>query len=340
MELFDKLERYLERGVNGAFAKVFRAEVQPVEITSAMRRSIDDHVVSTDKSQRLIVPNLFIVELSTSDFDTLVTEYEADFADELIASTVEHVESQHYQLGGPVSVQFTKDNTLVTGVFRLRSSIARQVQPVGSKSYDGRRSFRVVPMRSSDNPYALQRVVEAPHGVGDSRWQFKDGFAQDYAEFDGPPCSTDSRPVADHRSTLSSRTPLPRSTVMAHAVGGLASGSVYRAEHRLSPAVPRKLKQRPWLNIEGERYPLIGAISIIGRDDDVDIMLDDPRISRKHSEIRVTFDGPHLVMSIRDLCSTNGTYVNGDLIDSTHLHDDDHITVGCTRIIIHGSGSR
>ncbi len=44
-------------------------------------------------------------------------------------------------------------------------------------------------------------------------------------------------------------------------------------------------QSRPWLDVDGDRYPLMGAITVIGRDDDADIMLDDPGISRRHSEI-------------------------------------------------------
>jgi pSer/pThr/pTyr-binding forkhead associated (FHA) protein len=76
----------------------------------------------------------------------------------------------------------------------------------------------------------------------------------------------------------------------------------------------------------------MGAITILGRDDAADIILDDPGISRRHSEIRVTQDGPHTVATIRDLGSTNGTYVNGERITSEHLHDGDRVTVGRTSI--------
>ena len=38
MGLLDSFERGLERDVNGAFAKTFRSGVQPVEISSALRR--------------------------------------------------------------------------------------------------------------------------------------------------------------------------------------------------------------------------------------------------------------------------------------------------------------
>ena len=79
---------------------------------------------------------------------------------------------------------------------------------------------------------------------------------------------------------------------------------------------------------DGERYPLMGAMTVLGRDDSADIVLDDPGISRRHSEIRVTTDGPHLVASIRDLNSTNGTFVNSERISSQRLADGDRITVG------------
>ena len=91
---------------------------------------------------------------------------------------------------------------------------------------------------------------------------------------------------------------------------------------RVNPA------DRPWLDVDGERYPLMGAMTVLGRDDVADIVLDDPGISRRHSEIRVTTDGPHLVASIRDLNSTNGTFVNSERISSQRLTDGDRITVG------------
>ena len=103
--------------------------------------------------------------------------------------------------------------------------------------------------------------------------------------------------------------------------------------------------QRPWLNIDGERYPLIGALTVIGRDEIADIILDDPGISRRHCEVRVTNDGPHLVTSIRDLGSTNGTYVGKP--DGTYpsdplppneghqLADDERVYLGAwTRVVV------
>lgn len=101
-----------------------------------------------------------------------------------------------------------------------------------------------------------------------------------------------------------------------------------------APAPPRRPNpaDRPWLDVDGERYPLMGAMTILGRDDSADIILDDPGISRRHSELRVTLDGRHFVTTIRDLGSTNGTFVNGERVSSSHLDDGDRITVGRTSV--------
>jgi hypothetical protein len=91
--------------------------------------------------------------------------------------------------------------------------------------------------------------------------------------------------------------------------------------------------QRPWLEVDGDHYPLLAAITILGRDNTADVILDDPGISRQHTEIRVTSDGPHLIANIRDLGSTNGTFVNGERITSQRLTDGDRVNVGRTALI-------
>ena len=80
----------------------------------------------------------------------------------------------------------------------------------------------------------------------------------------------------------------------------------------------------------------MGSITILGRDDGADIILDDPGISRRHTEFRVTTDGPHFVTTIRDLGSTNGTFVNGERITSEHLEAGVRVTVGRTSITFRG----
>jgi hypothetical protein len=273
--LFDRVEQRLERAVNGAFARAFKSEVQPVEIASAIRRAMDDRAAVLGQG-RTIVPNLFTVELSDTDYDRL-GGYDEELEIELIAAAQEHAESQRYQPGGPLQVNFASANDLETGVFRLRTSTARRP---GNAPKRGEEGYAAAPAPSPVTPPAAAPVPSPRH-----------------TDDDGLEATQRQAPVAP-------------------------------------PAQPRRVNpaDRPWLDVDGERYPLMGAMTVLGRDDTADIILDDPGISRRHSEIRVTNDGPHLVASIRDLHSTNGTFVNSERISSQRLSDGDEITVGRTTV--------
>lgn len=62
-----------------------------------------------------------------------------------------------------------------------------------------------------------------------------------------------------------------------------------------------------------------------------DILLDDEKISRTHAMFFLDGDGPSVV----DLLSTNGTYVNGQQVMDSDLHNGDIVHVGKTRLIVH-----
>ena len=93
------------------------------------------------------------------------------------------------------------------------------------------------------------------------------------------------------------------------------------------------------LDLEGDRYPLLGAMTVLGRDTDCAIVVEDVNASRRHSEIRVTVDGPRLVATVKDLGSTNGTWVNGERVTSQRLTNGDRLTVGRTSFV-YRSGRR
>jgi hypothetical protein len=42
MGVLDRFEKGIERAVNGAFARAFRSQVQPVELASALRKAADE----------------------------------------------------------------------------------------------------------------------------------------------------------------------------------------------------------------------------------------------------------------------------------------------------------
>ena len=79
---------------------------------------------------------------------------------------------------------------------------------------------------------------------------------------------------------------------------------------------------------------------MIGRDAGADLVVDDPGVSRRHAEIRISHDGPRQQVMIRDMGSTNGSYVNGDQVGTEQLTEGDRLTVGSTTLIFHAEGGR
>jgi hypothetical protein len=82
----------------------------------------------------------------------------------------------------------------------------------------------------------------------------------------------------------------------------------------------------------GEIYAIEGR-SRIGRSDDGEIVLLDPSVSRAHAIVEVR-EGEALV---RDLGSTNGTYVNGRRIETGTLRNGDELRFGNTRMLFETS---
>src|SRR4051812_36919988 len=76
----------------------------------------------------------------------------------------------------------------------------------------------------------------------------------------------------------------------------------------------------------GKKYNLERSTFNIGRSTRADIQIDQESVSRNHAKIVNT--GKSIIL--RDLGSTNGTYVNDDLIDEYVLRDGDLIKIGRT----------
>lgn len=252
---------------------------------------------AVSSSGRAIVPNVFTVELSPGDYDRLHPDL-ADVEMDLVAAAEEHCEGQRYQPAGPFDIIFEEHDDLETGVFRIRPSKASRPRATGTTG-----SERAVHRPSTPDAAGPPPAHVAPRAAV-------------------PPPAAPPAPAAP--VARAPRAPVAREPEPTPAP------PVAAAPRRVNPA------DRPWLDVDGERYPLMGAITILGRDDVADIILDDPGISRRHSELRVTTDGPRFVTTIRDLGSTNGTFVNGERITSEHLEDGDRITVGRTSITFRG----
>jgi hypothetical protein len=127
-----RFEQRLEGLVNGTFAKVFKSEVQPVEIAGALQRECDNNATIWNR-ERTVVPNDFIVELSAPDYERL-SPYSGQLGDELAGMVRDYAKQQRYTFMGSVKVHLEKADELDTGLYRVRSrtlasSSSQQQQP-------------------------------------------------------------------------------------------------------------------------------------------------------------------------------------------------------------------
>ena len=73
----------------------------------------------------------------------------------------------------------------------------------------------------------------------------------------------------------------------------------------------------------------VGTECVLGRSADVDFVLEDPLVSRRHA--RVFRDGPGY--AVEDLASRNGTVVNARKVQRQKLEDGDVIVIGTTELV-------
>jgi hypothetical protein len=262
MGVLDRFEKGIERAVNGAFARAFRSEVQPVEIASALRKAADEKAAVVGRG-RTLVPNAYVVELGPTDHGRMA-EYADALPTELANALREHAEQQGYSLIGPVTVELEEVDGLDTGVFTVRTATVKSRRP-------------------------------------------------EYRPSEPPPVPRDPD------------VPTP--------------GPYRPGERGTDPVASQAPSHRPYLDIDGHPYPLVAATTVLGRGEDADVVLDDPGVSRRHAEIRVDSMGSRLRATLRDLGSTNGTFVDGERARAVELVDGATITLGRTRAV-YRSGAR
>ncbi len=90
------------------------------------------------------------------------------------------------------------------------------------------------------------------------------------------------------------------------------------------------LPENAFLIIEGEKvFPLVQTVVNMGRRLDNTLVIDDPRISRNHAQLRA-IKGRFVLF---DLNSTGGTFVNGQRINQSVLYAGDVISLAGVALI-------
>ncbi len=98
---------------------------------------------------------------------------------------------------------------------------------------------------------------------------------------------------------------------------------------------PPKSSGKPQITItilagpeQGHIFKIARPSTTLGRSNTCEVMITDPLVSRQHCQILLGMGG----ISLRDLGSTNGTFLNGARVTESPLRNQDVISIGGTRL--------
>ncbi|MFE0176868.1 FhaA domain-containing protein [Streptomyces sp. NPDC059002] len=250
MGVLKKFEQRLEGLVNGTFAKVFKSEVQPVEIAGALQRECDNNATIWNR-ERTVVPNDFIVELSAPDFERL-SPYSGQLGDELSGMVRDYAKQQRYSFMGPIKVHLEKAEDLDTGLYRVRSRTL-----------------------ASSTSQAPDHAPAAPGGPAAPGRGPAGGAGGGYG-YPQPPSGAHGGAGAP---------PMPAAPPPGGARPGGQSPAPSRPQGPGAGPLPGAQVRR-WIEINGNRHQISRPTLVLGRSTDADVRIDDPGVSRRHCEIR------------------------------------------------------
>ncbi|MBI3172589.1 MAG: DUF3662 domain-containing protein [Chloroflexi bacterium] len=120
------------------------------------------------------------------------------------------------------------------------------------------------------------------------------------------------------------------SVLASHRVESMAETKGMPNENSQAPKEADHIPENAFLIIEGVKvYPLTASVINIGRRMDNQLVIDDPRISRNHAQLRA-INGRFVLF---DLNSTGGTFVNGQRTSQSVLYPGDVISLAGVALI-------
>jgi hypothetical protein len=202
VSLAQRFERRLEGLVGGAFARVFKGQVEPVEIGTALQREAADKR-NVMGNGRVLSPNRYRVTLSPSDHERLAP-WENQLTNSLAELVQEYLDENQWETIGDIEVYLARDEQLHTGVFGVASRMESGAPP-RRRPHDSL-SLPIVPGAALGQYPARQDAYasagpQAPPAPPQPQPQYQPGPAQGYpgggpGYQQGPPPQQQRRPAA------------------------------------------------------------------------------------------------------------------------------------------------
>jgi hypothetical protein len=122
MNLLKRVETTIANLVEGAFGRIFRTEVRPMELARKLAREMDAH--RTASVSRVYAPNEYSVWLSPDD-RSRYEGVEHEVIDELCAYLLEHARREELILASHPVIEFHTDERLALGEFGIQARLVR-----------------------------------------------------------------------------------------------------------------------------------------------------------------------------------------------------------------------
>ncbi len=150
MGMIGRVEKKIEGAVSAVFARVFKGDVQPVEITARLCKELDSEAQLLSRDKRL-VPNDFLVGLSKDDYARLFP-YSRTLNEEIIPELREYATQRGYLFNGPLAIHYEERPDLPTGRFTVTSDAVAQVAGATASETQTRRAALVLEVNGVRHP--------------------------------------------------------------------------------------------------------------------------------------------------------------------------------------------
>ena len=159
MGILERFEKKVEGAVSAVFARTFKGDVQPVEITARLQRELDAEAKLMSRDKRL-VPNEFVVRLTQHDHDKLAP-YAKTLNTDLAGELRKHAREMGYVFNGPIKINFELDTQLPTGRFTVSSEAVAGITERGGPAGDTtiRRAGLVLEVNGTRHPLTPPGLV-------------------------------------------------------------------------------------------------------------------------------------------------------------------------------------
>ena len=135
MSFLDKVEKRIETSIGSVFARLSKAELQPVEISQAVRSTMDQAAAALDKD-RVLVPHLYKVLVAPTDFPRVTP----GILSAVQLEVAKYAAKQGYRIASNLELQVVPDPQVPRGQVKVGYAVLNQsVNWIPALIIDGRR---------------------------------------------------------------------------------------------------------------------------------------------------------------------------------------------------------